>query len=175
VRAAHSDHAGAAALYEQAWKKSPLVETAWLWGEALALAGRPDAAARAYAAAVREGEAHDRRSLSLMYSTRNVRPDEALRLARDERATRGDLYTEDALAWALYRNGQLPEARAAIDRARALGTQDARLLFHQGAIYVAQGQEREGRALLERALARNPHFDATSAAEARRLLTEGRR
>ncbi len=175
VRTARGDPAGAAALYERAWKKSPLVETAWLWGEALEHAGDPSAAARAYAAAVREGHAHDGRTLSLMYSTRSVRPDEALRLARAERATRGDLYTEDALAWALYRNGELADARAAIDRARALGTQDARLMFHQGAIYMAQGQAREGRALVERALARNPHFDATSAAEARRLLAEGRR
>ncbi|HEY6562286.1 MAG TPA: tetratricopeptide repeat protein [Polyangiaceae bacterium] len=174
VSAARGDLRRAAALFEQAFRKSPLVETAWLWGQALELAGDAAAAERAYAAAVRQGEVHDRRALSLMYSTRNVQADDALRLARAERAVRGDPYTEDALAWALYRHGKFDEARAASDRACALGTRDARLLFHQGAIRIAQGRAGEGRARVRAALQQNPKFDLIEAAEAERLLAEVR-
>src|SRR5438445_241902 len=80
-----------------------------------------------------------RRTLSLVYSTRNLHPEEALELAQQERATRGDPSTDDALAWALYRNGRFVEAKVAIDRARRHGTKDARLLFHEGAIDMALG------------------------------------
>ena len=174
VRAARADYTGAAALYERAFQVSPLVETAWLWGEALELAGRGSAARSAFAAAAREGELHDRRMLSLMYSSRGVQPEAALSLARRERAERADIYTEDALAWALFRNHELAEARAAIDRAHRLGTKDARLLFHRGAIYMATGSVREGRALVKEALAQNPKFDLTAVREAERLLSEVR-
>ena len=112
--------------------------------------------------------------VSLMYSTRNVQPDEALRLARAERAVRGDPYTEDALAWALYRHGKFDEARAVSDRACRLGTRDARLLFHQGAIRIAQGRAREGRERVKEALQQNPRFDLIEAAEAERLLAQVR-
>jgi hypothetical protein len=56
-----------------------------------------------------------------------------------------------------------------IERASALGTRDARILFHAGAIRMAAG-DAAGRRLVESALATNPHFDETGAAEARRLL-----
>ena len=52
---------------------------------------------------------------------------------------------EDALAWALYRNGQLDEARASIARARRLGTPDACLVHHEGAIRLAAGEAKKGR------------------------------
>jgi len=85
---------------------------------------------------------------------------------------RGDFQTEDALAWALFRAGRLREADDAARRATRLGTPDARLLYHAGAIRLARGDARGGRALIRRALALNPSFDAAEAAEARRLVGE---
>jgi len=93
-----------------------------------------------------------------------------LRLALDERKSRDDQYTEDAIAWALYRKGRLNEALAASERANRLGTRDARLWFHRGAILVASGQVEPGRELVRKALALNPHFDRSGEAEARQLL-----
>jgi tetratricopeptide (TPR) repeat protein len=78
--------------------------------------------------------------------------------------------TDDALAWALYRNGKLEEAKTAIDRALVHGTKDSRLLFHSGAIRVALGDRAQGKKLIETALAHNPKFDVDGAREASTLL-----
>jgi len=172
VAMAQGDAVQAAAFYDRAWRASPLVETAWLLGEARELAGDEEGAFRAFAHAEKEGKIGDRRTLSLMYSTRKTNAVEALRLAEQERAARGDIATEDALAWALYRNGRFAEAEIAIGRARRYGTQDARLLFHQGAIQKALGRTEKGDQLLSAALRLNPKFDVAGAAEARALLEE---
>jgi hypothetical protein len=105
-----------------------------------------------------------------MYSSRQTNADEALRLAEEERGARGDVYTDDALAWALYRHGRFADAKNAIARARRYGTKDARLLFHEGAIEKALGHEAAGGRLLAQALELNPKFDVAGAAEARALL-----
>jgi tetratricopeptide (TPR) repeat protein len=172
VASARGDFGGAARVYARAFEASPLAETAWLLGEVRELAADATGAIQAYAAAEREGRAGDRRTLSLMHSTRNQRPVEALGLARDERKRRADIYTEDALAWALYRNERVVEAKAAIDRATRFGTKDPLLLFHRGAIYAKAGERAQGRKLIEEALERNPRFSLTAAAEAKRLLAE---
>jgi tetratricopeptide (TPR) repeat protein len=170
ARLARGEAREASVLLARAFERSPLVETGSLLTQALALTGDHAAADRAYAAAEREGLRGDRRSLSLMDSTLGRRPERALELARAERAVRGDITTEDALAWALYRNGQFDLALKSIERARRLGTRDARLLFHHGAILLATGQTARGRTLIAQALQQNPKFDPSGAAEAARLL-----
>lgn len=157
-------------LLERAHRRSPEAEIAWLLGDARMAAGDHAGAAQAYASAVDAGRRSDRRTLALYYATKGLERDEALRLAAAERALRGDVYTEDTLAWALYRAGKLPEARAASDRALSLGTRDARLLYHAGAIWIALGDMKRGEPLVRAALALNPTFDMTGAAEAEQLL-----
>jgi tetratricopeptide (TPR) repeat protein len=170
VLLARADPRGASRLLRRAYEESPLVETGSLLSQALALAGDRAGADAAYAAAEREGLRGDRRSLSVMDSTLGRHPERALELARKERETRGDIYTDDALAWALYRTGQFEAALESIERARRLGTRDARLLFHHGAILVGMGRAAAGRTLIEQALAQNPKFEPEAALEAKRLL-----
>lgn len=170
VALARAEARNAVDWLERAYRQSPLVETAGLLGQARELAGDEASAQQAFADAEREGRRGDRRALSLFLSSRNVQPEEALRLAELERQSRGDLHTEDALAWALYRNGRYAEALAAIERARRLGTQDPRMLFHHGAILLALGNAKSGRTLVSQALAKNPNFDLREAAEAKRML-----
>jgi tetratricopeptide (TPR) repeat protein len=170
VALARGDAASAVELLRRAERQSPGVETLWLLGDALAAAGDRSGSERALAAAERAGLRGDPRALSLMDATRNQNLPRALELARAERKKRADIYTEDALAWALYRSGDLAAAKASSERACRLGTRDAQLWFHRGAILLASGAASEGRALLRQALALNPHFDPTGAAEARRLL-----
>jgi tetratricopeptide (TPR) repeat protein len=172
VALARRDPKTAASLLSRALERSPLVETAWLLGEAEEQLGHSDGALRAFARAEAEGKAGDPRSLSLMWSARGERPDEALRLAQAERARRGDIYTEDAVAWALYRNGRAADAVGTARNVLRLGTPDARLQFHAGAIELAAGDRARGRALLRAALAQNPEFDPRGAREARELLVQ---
>jgi tetratricopeptide (TPR) repeat protein len=162
-------------LLRRAYDASPLAETAWLLGDARSMAGDAAGAEEAYALVEQTGKRTDRRTLALFWATKNTHASEALALAQAERSGRGDLYTEDALGWALYRNGKFNEARASIARALAQHTRDARLLFHAGAIHLATGDRAGGKQLLESALALEPAFDFSGAAEARRLLTDAKR
>lgn len=170
VALARGDAKRAAELLAKAHALSPLAETAWLLGDARQAAGDAEGAAQAYAAVVKTGRASDRRTLAAFYATKSRDAEEALRLAEAESRHRGGPYTEDALAWALYRSKRLAEARAASDRAIALGTKDATLLYHAGAIRIAMGEAEAGKKLVREALALHPKFDLTGAAEASALL-----
>jgi tetratricopeptide (TPR) repeat protein len=175
VALSRGDAVAARELLERAYRRAPLPETAWLLGDTCAAAGDAAGAEEAYARVVRDGRAQDPRTLALFLATKGRDPGEALALAQAEAAERRDVHTEDALAWALYRAGRLGEAARASARATRLGTPDARLLYHAGAIRLALGDRREGRALLRRSLRLDPAFDLTGAAEARRLLGEAPR
>jgi len=155
---------------EKAYRARPLPETAWLLGDAREMLGDAAGAREAYDLVVQQGRRGDKLTLALFYATKNRDLDEAFRLIEEERKARGGVYVDDAYAWVLYRAGRIVEARAASDRALRLGTKDARLLYHAGAIRLAAGDEADGRKLLAQALALNPAFDWTGAAEARRLL-----
>ncbi len=175
VAMAKGDHRRAAELFERAWKVSPLVETAWLLGDAKDAMGDKQGAEAAYALVVREGRRTDPRTLSLYLSTKDrnaAEVEEALRLARAEYEVRKDITSEDALAWAYYRAGRIAEAKASILKARRLGTPDARLIFHEGAIRIAAGDVKQGKRLVADALKTNPAFDATGVKEAKALLDD---
>jgi tetratricopeptide (TPR) repeat protein len=96
--------------------------------------------------------------------------DEALAIARRERETRADIYTHDALAWCLYKKGELAEAKGAINEALRLGTRDARINYHAGMIYKALGESRAAAKHLQLALRINPSFDVLQADVARQTL-----
>jgi tetratricopeptide (TPR) repeat protein len=169
VALAGGRYAEAAARFERAHARAPLVETAWLLGEAKQLAGDVRGAEAAFATVVASGRRHDQRTLSLFLSSFRKNPEEAERLARAELASRPGPYTKDALAWALYRRGAYAEARALSEEVVSLGVPDARLLFHAGAIRIANG-DASGKDLVRRALRLNPSFDVMEAGEARGLL-----
>jgi tetratricopeptide (TPR) repeat protein len=170
VALAEGHAARAAELLERAFRASPLAETAWLLGDARAAAGDAQGSLEAYAHVEKEGKLADGRTLALFLATKNQKPELALKLVEAEKKTRGDIYTDDTYAWALYRNGRFAEAQKAIDHATRLGTKDARLLYHAGAIRVAAGHVQDGRKLVQRALDLNPHFDPVGEKEARELL-----
>jgi tetratricopeptide (TPR) repeat protein len=173
VSLSRDDPDRAIAYLEKAYHAQPLPETAWLLADARSMRGDAGGAEADRRRVVETGRRSDRLTLALFYATRNESIDEALRLVEDERAGRGGVHVDDTYAWVLYRAGRLADARAASERAMRLGTPDARILYHAGAIRIAAGDP-AGRALVERALALNPRFDTTGAAEARALLDGGR-
>jgi tetratricopeptide (TPR) repeat protein len=176
VRAARGDFARAIELYEKAIAVVPLPEYVVALGDVHARVGRPEAAQRQYELVEYIGrlsalnQALYNRELAVFYADHDLKLDEALRLARRELEIRQDIYAWDLLAWALYKRGNLTEARSASVQALKLGTVDPRLFFHAGLIHLALGEARLAKQYLQRALATNPRFHVLHAAQAERAL-----
>lgn len=126
-------------------------------GQLLARTGRADEAAAAFAefeaGARAESEKTDNanRELAFYLADEGHDPEAALRVAERERARRRDVFTLEAHAWALHRNGRNDEARAEIESALAIGVRDPRLFYHAGAIAIAQDDDAAARGWLEAA------------------------
>jgi tetratricopeptide (TPR) repeat protein len=110
------------------------------------------------------------RDLALFYADHDLKRKESVELAKKELEVRHDIYTWDILAWVLFKNGRVPEAADAADKALALGTGDSMLDFHAGMIELQLGQSERAQALLQRALTLNPHFHLVYAAQAQETL-----
>lgn len=169
VAMARSEWARAADFFARSFGVHRSVEVAWLLGDAREAAGDAKAAADAYALVEKE-RARDPVTYSRFLATRKERISEAVEIVSEEHKKTVDVYTEDALAWALYRAGMLEPAKTALGRARALHTPDARIMFHEGAIRIAAGDVKKGREVVAKALATNRAFDWREAKEARALL-----
>jgi tetratricopeptide (TPR) repeat protein len=178
VRATQARYADAVELYQKAIAVIPLPDYVAALGDLHVRMGRPGAAARQYELVEYSGRLNDlnrtlyNRELAYFYADHDRQLDRALELARKELEVRRDVYAYDVLAWALYKNGELGEARAAIGKALQLGTRDARLFFHAGMIHLGLGERDAGKAYLRRALSTNPHFHLLHADLAQRLLDD---
>jgi tetratricopeptide (TPR) repeat protein len=117
-----------------------LPEYEWTLADALREAGEAQAAKELETSLCRDGAVNDPRTFALYLATRRQQVEEALKLAREELNTRADVFTIDALAWALNANGRLAEAREYSKKALIEGTQDARLFYHAGCIALAAGE-----------------------------------
>jgi len=173
VRAAEGRLDEAIDLYRRAVERVPAPDVVAALGDAYAAAGDAAAAERQYALvehmagiARATGTTYGRH-IVLFLADHERQPAEALRLARLEASARDDIYTADALAWALHANGREREAARAAHRALRLGTPEAALHYHAGAIAAALGRERVAVRHLRQALALNPHFDLLQAGRAR--------
>lgn len=85
-------------------------------------------------------------------------PVEALEAAEAAYEARQSIFAEDALAWALHRNGRPEEALPHAQAALRLGTRDATLHYHLGMIHATLGDAEAAQRELEEALAINPYF-----------------
>ncbi|HSE37087.1 MAG TPA: tetratricopeptide repeat protein, partial [Blastocatellia bacterium] len=153
VLLAENRNAEAAQIMRQAARLNPLPEYQWLLAEALRAAGRDSEARAVEDKLKRSGAGEDPRTLALFLATRGQQPDLALTLIEQEKKARDDVFTLDALAWALAATGRANEASRPMQRALAEGTKDARLFYHAGSIAAMNGQKREARLLLNRAAA----------------------
>src|SRR5262249_7739524 len=110
------------------------------------------------------------RELAVFYADHDMKLPESLELAQRELEVRHDVYTQDVLAWSLYKNGKLQEAANAVDHTLRLGTRDAVFYYHAAVIQRAMGNEPATRNYLQRALAINPEFHIFYADDARHML-----
>jgi tetratricopeptide (TPR) repeat protein len=176
ARIAAGDMEAAIEFYRRAQERVPLPDVAIALGNLYARLGRAEDAQRQYDLVefiARSGSAGAdtySRQMAVFWADRGIRLDDALAIARRERASRNDIYTSDALAWCLYKKGELDEARTAIEEALRLGTRDAGINYHAGMIYQALGDRRRAARHLNLALQINPTFDVLQAEVARQTL-----
>ena len=119
---------------------NPLPEHEWLLSEALRASGQESEATTTEARLIARGVADDPRTVSLFLSTHGQQLALALSLAEKELETRADVFTHDAVAWALAANGRNDDAWKSIGHALAEGTKDARTFLHAGVIAANLGR-----------------------------------
>ena len=132
---------------------APLPEYQWALAEALTISGQSSAASDVETELKRHGASSDPRTYSVFLSTKGETPDFALRLATAELESRGDVFTRDAVAWALATAGKIEAANKELDKVIGVGTQDARLFFHAALIRSQSGQFEEAAKWCEKAFA----------------------
>jgi tetratricopeptide (TPR) repeat protein len=179
VRMAEHRYADAVELLEKRNRTFPTPLSQLLAAQAYERSDRPADAAQMYAKF--EQDARTQAGLSDNYNVDLIayyvehahQPREALRIARLEMENRHDVWTLDAYAWALYANGQYAEARLQIQKALAVGTRDAVLYYHAGAIDRALGKKEEARLYLRKSLEFNPTSEVSEAARRAAVESSG--
>jgi tetratricopeptide (TPR) repeat protein len=175
ARLAAGDTNAAIDFYKRALDRVPLPDTAIALGDLYQKLERTDEAKKQYdlvefiERTTAAGSTYSRQ-LALFYADHDMKLDDGLSIAQRERANRSDIFTCDALAWCLYKKGDLAGAKKSIDEAMRLGTRDARISYHAGMINQALGNGRDAAKYLQLALKINPFFDVLQADVARQTL-----
>lgn len=176
LRAAQGDTDEAIKLLNQAIGIMPMPEFVILLGDLYQTTGQQAAANQQYKLVstieklYRANGVDMDMEIALFNADHNKNLKETLALARKSFENRPSIHGADALAWALYKNGNYKEAQKYSEEALRLGTKDALKLFHAGMIALELGNETQAREYLEQALAINPHFSILDAGQARETL-----
>lgn len=176
VRAAQHQFTEAADFYKRAIAVIPLPTYAAALGDVYHREKKDAEAEKQYALVEYIGELGAlnkqvyNRELAVFFADHDLQLPESLALAQKELEVRHDVYTWDAVAWALLKNNRAQEAHEAMQKALALGTQDPMLFFHAAAIDRKLGNPSVD-SWARRALAINPEFHVLYAEETRRWLS----
>ncbi|MCE7011186.1 tetratricopeptide repeat protein [Kibdelosporangium philippinense] len=177
VAAAQGNIERALGAYKNLVMRTPLPQYIVEYGELLDAAGRQEEAAAQFEILAQQQKlmevqgATDDLATSLMLADHGDKA-EALRRAEAEWGRRHNVLVADALAWALHVNGRDAEALPYMDKAMALGWNNALFAYHRGMIHLALGQSADAEKYLAQALATNPHFSVLHAPIAHKRLAE---
>lgn len=116
-----------------------------------------------------EGEA---KHMAMLWANRDHRLDEVLATMEKEYVRQQDVYTEDAYAWALYKNGKFAEAKEMNKKSMRIKANEPLFFYHAGMIEKALGNNKAAVQMLEKALKQNPAFDLVKAEAAKTALIE---
>jgi len=141
----------AVAPVQRAVERNPLPEFQWALADTLRAAGRVDEGAKVEAALKETGAQNDPRTFALFLATRGEQTELAVQLAQRELQYRADIFTHDALAWALAADGRPDEAWPHMEKALAESTMDARLFTHAGVLAAKLGRTTEAESWLTKA------------------------
>ena len=142
TRAAQKDWKGAIASMKLAQDATPLPDYAAALFDYYTAAGQPQEAQKQKEMIQiidrlgQAGKEKANRNLALIYADHDWNLERSLELAQNELEVRGDIYTYDALAWALYKNKKYPEASAAMTKAMRFQTPEPS--FRKHADLIAQ-------------------------------------
>jgi tetratricopeptide (TPR) repeat protein len=155
----------AEALYRSVVARVPRADFQQALGELYISVGKSaeatkwlDKARTGFLESAARGEVHYYHHLADFYADVDENGPEAVKWARKDIELRRNFSTLAALAWALYRAGQFPEAKELMDEALASGAKDARLFKAAGAIYTAASPNGKGARYLEMAVELNPNL-----------------
>jgi tetratricopeptide (TPR) repeat protein len=180
VEGARGDYPAAIELARKVVDSIPLPQFVTLLGDLYQVSGQEKLASEQYdlmGAIHQLLQANGVRSdleIAVFYADHGIKLPEALELARAGRAARPSITGDDALAWALERNGRCEEALPYSKRALRLGMMDASLFFHRGMIERCLGNRQEAERWFSRALELNPGFSLIWTPVAEALLEEGK-
>jgi tetratricopeptide (TPR) repeat protein len=130
---------------------NPLPEYQWALADALTLTGDRDRAKQVESQIIDRGALEDPRAFSLYLATRSENVGQAVQLAQQELTNRQDVFTHDALAWALAVAGRSTEAQEHVKQALSEGTADARLFLHAGIIAALNNEISQAKRWLQKA------------------------
>lgn len=176
IRAAQGKYAEAIDLYRQISIQHPLPEFVIALGDLYMVTGQPEEAERQYDLVRAIQQLHASAGvrvdleLALFEADHSHDPPQTVKRAREAYAQRPNIFAADALAWALYGDGQYTEAQRYSQEALRLGTRDALLYYHAGLIAYALEDYSAAREYLQQALAINPYFSLRYAPAARELV-----
>jgi len=176
ARVAAGDIPGAVAIYERQQTEAPSADVALALGDLYTHLGNTDEAQKQYEvfeALERENVVAENSWQHLInyWLDHDKNLEQALALAQQEYESRKDIFTCDALAWALFKSGRTAAARVFAAEALRLGTRDGRINYHAGMIYKALGMRNEAVKHLKLSIQMNT-FDRLQAETAKKALVE---
>ena len=143
AKLARHDTKGALEIYLDQMRRTPSLDLAARIGDVYRDGGDSAAAERYYDLAEQlagPAVAQTEANLALFLAEHDRKLPEALAIAQRVSAERRDIFTNDALAWALYKSGRLQEAAQASQLALRTGTRDERILAHAASLGLRSGQ-----------------------------------
>ncbi|MGZ4596496.1 MAG: tetratricopeptide repeat protein [Actinomycetes bacterium] len=176
LEVARGDLAAAERDYLTVVQRLPLTEYVVELGELYAATGRPELARQQWAVAHASAALAQANGVvtdleTALFEADHGSPAAAVVAARAEWRRRRSIHVADALGWALHAAGRDRQALRYATLATRLGTKDARLVFHRGAIEAALGRVADARTQLDEALRLDGGVSPFRDGQARRLLT----
>jgi tetratricopeptide (TPR) repeat protein len=177
VEAATGDLDRAIRRLKRVTRRQPFGEYLSLLGDMLDAAGRSTEARKQYALAATITDLYRSNGVNVdleeaLFDADNGRAKRALGVARAEYERRQSVHVADALAWALYVNGEYGAAHRYSREALRLGTRSALFHFHAGMIAAKLDRPAGAVMHLSAALEINPYFSFRHAPIATSVLED---
>jgi tetratricopeptide (TPR) repeat protein len=132
-------------LLRQSYKSLPQTKTLYALAEAMEAAAMKNEAKSTFAEFERQATSESsnadnaNRELILYYADHANNSSKALQIGEQEVSRRHDVYTLDAYAWALCKNGRYVEGKKQMDLLLKVGVHEAAIFYHAGEIELRLG------------------------------------